>query len=142
MATIKALDKIAAKWSGVTPSRQNEYADGVNNPRTDWAQATAAANARYKTGVQAAITKDSFIKGVNAAGTSKWKTAASSKGPGRWAEGVANGTDAYSKGFAPYRETIANTKLPDRLEKGNPGNINRVTVISKALFDKKQSLGK
>lgn len=142
MPTIKNIDKIASKWSGVTPSRQNEYVDGVQNPRTDWATATGAANARYKAGVTAAIGKDSFAKGVAAAGTSKWKANATSKGPGRWAEGVANGAEAYKKGFQPYAETIASTTLPARAEKGNPANIQRVAVLAKALNDKKNSLSK
>jgi hypothetical protein len=142
MATIKSLDKISAKWAGVTPSRQAEYADGIQNTTKDWATLTGAANARYKSGVSAAIGKDSFAKGVAAAGTSKWKANSIAKGPGRWAEGVANGANAYAKGFQPYAEAIAATVLPARLEKGNPANINRVAVIAKALNDKKNSLSK
>jgi hypothetical protein len=142
MPQIKSIDKIAGKWSAVTPSRQGDYTDGVQNPRTDWAAATQAANGRYKSGVQAAIGRDSFSKGVAAAGTQKWKDGATRKGAGRWAQGVADGAENYKKGFQPYADVIANTTLPPRAEKGNPSNIQRVAVMAKALNDKKNALAK
>lgn len=142
MPKIKDLSTISGKWTTVTPQRQSEYKDGVQNPREDWKAATLAAAPRYQTGVQAAIAEKRFDKGVSNAGTSKWQQNAATKGPGRWAEGVASGASAYEAGFAPYREVIANTTLPNRGPKGDPSNINRVAVMAKALNDKKKAMTK
>lgn len=142
MPKIKDLSTISRKWTTVTPQRQGEYKTGVENPREDWKTATLAASGRYQTGVQQAIADKRFDKGVNNAGTSKWQTNASTKGPGRWAEGVAQGGSAYETGFQPYRDVIANTNLPARGPKGDPANIQRVAVLAKALNDKKKATSK
>lgn len=139
MPKIKDLSRIASKWTTVTPQRQNEYVDGVNNPRADWASQTQAASGRYASGVQAAITNKSFDKGVQKAGTAKWQKNATEKGPQRWAQGVQLGVDNYQKGFAPYAQVISNTTLPARGPKGDPANINRVAVMAKALNDAKKA---
>lgn len=137
MPKIKSIDQIGRKWSEVTPARQNEYIEGVENPRADWATQTKAAKDSYNKGIQAAIQANSFEKGVTKAGTEKWRLKTVAKGPTRWAQGVAVSRDDYEAGFAPYREVIASTNLPPRGPKGDPSNINRVAVLAKALHEKK-----
>ncbi len=137
MANIKSLARISAKWATVTPARQAEYTEGVENPKVDWAKAPLEAADAQAKGVQAAITAKRFAKGVAKAGTPKWKKKTLQKGPGRWAEGVSLSQADYEAGFAPYREVIANTILPPRGPKGDPANINRVAVIAKALHERK-----
>ncbi len=137
MTQIKSLDRISKKWAEVTPQRQAEYIDGVQNPKADWASETSKANDSYKKGIQASLANDSFKKGVEKAGTSKWQEKTLSKGPSRWAQGVADSRSDYEAGFAPFREVIANTQLPPRGPKGDPANINRVAVLAKALHARK-----
>jgi hypothetical protein len=140
MPVIKDLSRISAKWSRVTAGATQEYTEGVQNPRIDWAQATAKAEGAYEKGIQASISRKSFGKGVKAAGSEKWSKGAITKGPARYSQGVTLAQADYEKGFAPYREVIANTNLPARGPKGDPGNIQRVAIMSKALHDKKNSL--
>jgi hypothetical protein len=142
MANIKALDRINAKWQRVTAAAGAEYEEGVRNPTADWKAETLKANASYKAGVQKSISLDSFAKGVDAAGTSKWQKNAIEKGPARFAQGVSLAVDAYSTGFAPYRQVISALTLPPRGPKGDASNINRVAVVAKALHDKKITGGK
>lgn len=137
MAQIKPLSEASAKWKRRTENAGTEYAEGVANPRSDWATQTKAAEKSYEQGVQAAITRKAFGKGVTKAGTATWQTAALEKGPGRFAQGVAGAEDAYAKGFEPYATVIRNLTLPARGAKGDPGNINRVKVIAEALHKKK-----
>ncbi len=137
MAEIKSLSTIAEKWATVTPQRQAEYELGVKNPKRDWADATLKAAASQAKAVAAAIAAKSFEKGVRKAGTSKWQEKTLSKGPVRWAQGVSLSQSDYEAGFAPYREIIARTALPPRGPKGDPGNIQRVAVLAKALHDAK-----
>jgi hypothetical protein len=141
MAQIKSLSNIAEKWTRVTPMRTEDYRLGIENPRRDWQKETAAASDRYKQGVDIAHTKGMFTKGVNRAGSQKWKNNSLKKGPSRFAEGVTLAGDDYRKGFAPYREVIQQTTLPPRFPKGDPRNIQRVAAIAKALSEKRLQMG-
>lgn len=134
---VKPMDRIKKKWVTSTQANQAEFEEGVKNPRKDWAQQTAKAEGNYKAGVQAAIAQGRFGKGVTKAGTSKWQEKTLSKGPARWAQGVALSADDYERGFAPYRQVLENLTLPERGAKGDPKNIQRVAVVAKALHDKK-----
>jgi len=137
MPAIKALDRIGEKWSRVTQQATADYQAGVQNPKSDWAEKTSGADKNYAAGVQAAISRGSFAKGVKKAGTEKWKTNALEKGAPRFSTGVALARQAYETGFAPYRQVIQNLNLPARGPKGDPGNIQRVAVLAKALRDTK-----
>mgnify|MGYP001107752269 CR=1 FL=1 len=141
MAQIKDISSIAAKWSRRASTAGVEYEQGVRSPRRPWAAATKAAEAAYERGVQAAIARKGFGKGVSKAGDTKWQENAIAKGPSRFAEGVAHAEPAYATGFAPYASVIASTVLPERGPRGDPKNIMRVQVIAKALHDKKIGMG-
>lgn len=123
----------SAKWATVTPQRTQEYQDGVQNPKTPWAAATAAAKDAYKAGITEALARDAFSKGVAAAGDAKYTSATLAKGPARFAEGVQLGQNTYAAKIAPVLQTIASTQLPPRFAKGDLRNIERVKVISQAL---------
>lgn len=137
MAEIKSLSAIGEKWGRVTPQRQEDYKIGVTSPKRDWAEETKASKDNWKAGVDSAAAKDLFFKGVEAAGTGKWKEKTLKKGPGRFAEGVYIAQPDYEKGFAPYREAIAATDLGPRYPKRDPRNLNRVKTIVDALIAKK-----
>jgi len=138
MPIVKNIASIASKWARVTPQRSADYEAGVKDPIRDWATNTGAANESYKAGVQAAISKDLFKKGVAKAGTEKWKRRATEVGPARFSQGVQVAQPDYEKGFAPFREVIEKTTLPPRFAKGDPRNIDRVRVMATALADAKR----
>jgi len=137
MPAVKALNKISEKWARQSQGSGQSYEEGVANPRRDWATSTADANDAYKKGIQASIAGDRFLKGVKKAGTTKWQENTLAKGPGRWMDGINKSTGAYERGFDRYRQVIERTQLPKRGAKGDPGNINRVAVMAKALHDEK-----
>jgi len=130
---IASAKDVAAKWSSVTPTRSGYYKSGVEDPNVDWAGAAVAAEANFETGVQNAIAKKSFSRGVSDAGNSKWKDKTSKFGPSRWAAGVQTGSLAYEKGFAPFREVISALQLPPAYPRGDARNIDRVRTINEAL---------
>ncbi|MCK9599474.1 MAG: hypothetical protein M0R06_10565 [Sphaerochaeta sp.] len=139
MATaVKSASEVSAKWARVTPQRTEDYTSGVQNPTKDWKQSTIAADARYKEGVQKAISRGAFAKGINASSTETWKKGAVEKGSSRWSEGIAVSQDKYSTNIAPYLDVIRNTALPERYPKGDPRNIERVKVLNAALRKKKE----
>ena len=133
MPPVKPLSRISDKWARQSANSQSEYVAGVTNPKADWANQTIAAEGNYDRGVQQAITAKRFGKGVRRRGTSFWQERTLTKGPSRWAEGIQVSQDAYEKGFAPYRDIIEKTTLPERGPKGDPKNIQRVGVLAAAL---------
>jgi hypothetical protein len=137
MAEIKSVSAIREKWTRVTPGRTEDYKLGITSPKRDWADSTAGQETTWKAAITEAAAKGMFGKGVRAAGTSKWKDKSLLKGPGRFAEGVMGAGGDYEKGFKPYADVIEATDLPPRFPKGDPRNINRVSVIATALRKKK-----
>lgn len=137
MPPVKSLSRTAAKWTRVTSAAGPEYKEGVENPSKDWETETLAAEARYEAALAASIADKRFGKGVDQAGTAKWQRNAAALGPDRFASGVRHAQDNYAKGFAPYRDVIERTDLPERGPKGDPRNIDRVRVLAEALHDEK-----
>ena len=140
MALIRSTADIAKKWASVTPARSEEYSKGVSAPLKDWEKETEAANESWKSGVQGAIGRNGFAKGVKKVGTAKWSKRAKEVGTIRWPQGVSVAQPDYEAGFAPYRDEIEKTVLPPKGPKGDPRNFARVEAIGKALHAKKLSL--
>lgn len=141
MAAIKPLSRIVNKWAEVAGRSGPQYEEGVKNPRTSWQNATAAANATWKAGINQAVQQDRFAKGVSQSSDSYWQDNAVNKGVSRYGEGIRLSQANYQEGFAPYAEVIQRTTLPARGPKGDPNNINRVAVMAKALHDAKVQRG-
>jgi len=135
MAAIRSIEKIAKKWATVTPSRTQDYREGVESPRRDWEAATAGAEDAYQAGVQAAIAEKRFGKGVRSAGTEKWQRNAIEKGTQRWGPGVAMAESAYAAGFGPIRDAIERVTLPPRYARRDPRNLNRVKAVVDAVVE-------
>lgn len=141
MAAIKPLDQASDKWVRRASVASPDYATGIESPRTNWEEASTAADSNYRAGVTAAANAGRYAKGVRAAGGEKWKRGALQKGPTRFTEGVALAKDDWSKGFAPYREAISAIKLPPRGPAGSPANLQRVAAIATALRQLRERKG-
>lgn len=139
MAFIRTIEQISKKWAVVTPGRTEDYRQGVENPRKDWATATAAAETAYEAGVTQAIAKKRFGKGVKASGTETWARGAREKGTARWGPGVTLAQDKYGRNFAPYRDAIERVQLPPRYARRDPRNLDRVKAVVNALVAAKEA---
>ena len=133
----KVRSNAADRWVRKAGQSTQDYAEGVQSPRVDWASATRAAEAAYNSGVQAAISRKAWPSGVNRAGTPKWQRKAVEVGAPRFGPGVSAAQADYLAGVGPYLQTIESTTLPPRGPKGDPNNIQRVAVIAAALRNKK-----
>lgn len=133
MAETKTASQAAEKWSRVTPERTADYEQGVKNPRTDWQQATAAAESRFKEGVIKAANDGRFGKGVARAGSAKWQRGAIEKGVSRFGPGVLASASNYAQAIAPVLDVISRTTLPPRYPRGDSRNIQRVAALASAL---------
>lgn len=137
MPAIRSSAEIAKKWKEVTPTRAAYYKSGVSSPKKDWALETKAAEDSYELGVSNAISRKAFGKGVDAAGTTKWKDKAVTVGAGRWPAGVAVAEKDFAAGFAPYRDIIERTDIGPSFPKGDPRNYDKVRKIGEALHNAK-----
>jgi len=134
---IKSLEAIAEKYTSVTPGRASFYASGVQNPKSDWETNTKAAAGNWASGVQQAVGKGTFAKGVSAAGTGKWQKKATTIGVDRWGAGVSAAGDDYKAGFSKYHGVLSSLKTTARKETGNPSNYSIVQQIGDALHKAK-----
>jgi len=136
MVKTKGVDRTVAKWKSKVAAAGPDYLDGVTNPKADWQTETSKAESSYEQGVQAAIGRKSFGKGVARAGTAKWQRGAIEKGGTRWTAGVALAEDEYRSGMGEVISTIEATALPPRGPKGDPKNYDRTRILGTALHTK------
>lgn len=141
MPAVKDLSRIADKWARVAAVSQEEYREGIANPRKNWQEETLKAEGNYDRGVQVAIQQKRFGKGVSRAGNAKWQQNSLEKGVPRWAQGISVSKQAYMDGFAPYRAVLERLQLPPRGPKGDPKNIQRVSAVTEALHNEKLQRG-
>lgn len=137
MPPIRALPKIVEKYKRVTPGKAREYGIGVADPKKKWVEEAAKAKEAWEGGVTDAITRGAFVKGVEECGQAGYLDPALKKGEGRYRPGVEYGIPKYNKKFAPFRDVIEDIELPPRGPKGDPRNIERVSMIAAALHEKK-----
>lgn len=140
----KTLDPnaIATKWQQRASAATSAYTSGAQNPKADWATATAAAEPNYDAGVQQAISRKAFSNGAKKAGTASWQAGITNKGATRYGPGVTLGQNKYATDIAPYLQTISSTltTLPARGPSGSAQNIQRVQTLDTALAAKKASI--
>jgi len=135
MPKVRPVSELAEKWQTVTPGREPYYRKGIEAPKENWAEEALAASPAWKAGVQEAMAKDLFAKGVAKAGIETWKKETLRKGveQRRWATEVSVAGPKYAAKFAPFAEVINTVALPPRGAKGDPRNIDRVAAIASAL---------
>ena len=137
MALIRSIEVIASKWQTVTPQRAGIYKSNVEAPLRDWEKETLAAKDRRNEGLRAAIADGRIDRGIKRVGLEGWRKPTVTKGPSRWAEGVALAEPEYRAGFAPYRDVIERTDPGPRFAKGDPRNWDRSKRIGMALHNKR-----
>lgn len=128
------------KWARNAGQAGQSYTDGVTAPRRDWAKSTLASKTAYNSGVQEALSKNRWEKGINRTGTGKQQAKALAVGASRYPQGVAAAEGDYQARVTPYLDTIKSIQLPARGPKGAPQNIQRVAMIATALRAKKESM--
>lgn len=137
MTAIKPLNQIADKWAKNAAQSSDEYRQGVENPRSDWATETANAKDNWEAGLADAISRDAFSSGVQEAGTAKWKRRTLEVGPARYRQGVGVSKQEFQSGFSRFHSVIAGLTLPPRGPKGSPENLDRVRAVAEALHNEK-----
>lgn len=138
---LKSAQEIAEKWKQRAAAASGDYGKGISAPRKDWATETQAAQGAFEQGIQAAIGRKSFARGVAKAGTAKQQAKALAVGVQRYAPGVTAGAGDFATNVSPYLDTLGRISLPARGAKGDPGNLARVQAVADALHQQKVNQG-
>ena len=136
---VKDTGAVAAKFKMRASGASQDYASGVAAAGSAWEQGARAGESNYEQGVQDAIGRKAFGKGVSAAGASKYTDNATKLGVQRYPTGIANAEGAYAKGVGPFLDVVKSLTLPPRGPKGSPANQQRAQVVAAAMRAKKVS---
>ena len=130
---IKPLDQLAEKFSRNASAAAGDYKMGVEQAGPDWETGAANSEPNYDAGVQAAIARKAYGKGVRSAGSAKYVDRAGKMGATRYAPGIQNAKGDWAKGFAPVAQVISSVQLPPKGPKRSPQNQQRANAMATAL---------
>lgn len=139
MVKIKSLETIKNRWSSAIPRVPGAYKEGVSSV-TDWKERALEGQSLYEKKMSDAAILKRRAKALENVSTDEWKSKAANLGSARIGAGMSANVDKYTKGFAPFREAIANTSLPPRSEDGMQNLTNRAGAVVQALIQKKKEL--
>ena len=122
---VRDLNRAAQKLQETAAMRVQDYVDGVAQD-TSWAPNTIAAEPAYAEGVQKALQKKAFARGVQRAGQSKYQQGVAETGGPRFAQGVSSAGSKWQQGFQPYAQALAAANLTPRGAKGSEKNAQRM----------------
>jgi len=134
---IKDTGTLSKKFVQRATQAAPDYKIGVEAAGQDWQTRTAASGDNYTAGVQAAIGRKAFEKGVNEAGSAKYTTRAGTLGAQRYPSGVGAAEGDWAKGVQPYLDELKGMELPPRRPKGDPGNQARANAVAVRLRARK-----
>lgn len=134
---VKDASAASRKFSQRGAAAGPDYLEGIRGAGQKWQRQTEGAAANYEAGVQEAIGRGAFAKGVSAAGAAKFEQRASSVGARRFPEGIREAGAAYEQGITPFLETLRGLTLEPRRPKGDPANWRRAEQVGLALRRKK-----
>lgn len=129
---MKTAQQSAEKFVNRAGVASGDYAKGASETTKDQAAAAIAAAPSYAAGVQAAISRGAFAKGLQKSGKQGWLNGVQGKGQSRFAEGVSASSQKYATESARF-DTARNaaSSLP-RGPKGSPANLDRVRAVAVA----------
>lgn len=130
---MKTAQQVAQKFVERASAASQDYVEGAAATNKDQAAAAIAAATLYQQGVQAAITRGAFQKGLQRSGKAGWLAGVQAKGGDRFAGGVAASSSKYATNSGKYDSARGAAGSLPRGLKGSPTNLNRVAAVVNAL---------
>lgn len=130
---MKSASQSAQKFVERASVASGDYQSGAEQTTKDQAALAIAAAPSYQQGVQAAIQRGAYAKGLQRAGKTAWLEGVRRKGVARFAEGVAASASKYATNSAKYDSARGAAATLPRGPKGDPKNLARVTAVVNAL---------
>jgi hypothetical protein len=135
---VKDTSAVAKKFVTRAGAAQGDYKDGVANAGNDWEAGAKANEDVWGQATTEAITNKRFGKGVQGK-AAKYQRNAATLGPGRYAQGVANASDAYQQGVGPYLDVLKGITLPPKGVRGSAANQQRANIVATELNKKRMA---
>ena len=129
----KSAQEVAQKWASRASNAQPEYASGVQTTTKDQAGRAIASKEIYKQALNESFARDAYSKGLQKAGTAKWKQKASSVGAERYSSGVSVSVTDYATESGKYDNARKAADALPRGIKGSETNLSRVKAVVSAL---------
>lgn len=126
MARGISASEAASRLSAAGFNNQDRYQKGTSGKGTLWASRTGAAEANYNAGVQEAISKKKFAKGVQETGSAGYDTGVSTKGVANWPTGMQLAGDKYQRKIAKFQPLWDQTLPTPRAQRRSPQNMKRI----------------
>jgi len=130
---MKSASQSAAKFVERAGAASGDYVEGARSTSKDQAAAAIAAAPNYAAGVQAAISRGAYAKGLQASGKAGWLKGVTEKGANRFAEGVASGASKYATNSGKYDTARGAANSLPRGPKGSEANFARAKTVGMAL---------
>lgn len=128
----KDTGSLAKKFVTRATAAAGDYKEGVAGKGGEWEARTKEGESNYESGVQDAITRKAFGRGVAGSG-SKYERNASTLGASRFGPGVANAQDAWARGVQPALDVLKSLTLPPKGPRRSPQNQARSNAVQLAL---------
>jgi hypothetical protein len=136
---IKPASASQQKYTQNTGSAVQAYKDGIANPRRDWQAATSAAETTWEQGVQQAIGRQAFTKGITPDASNKQKTNATNLGAQRYPSGTSNAAPVWAKNTQPVLDAMASVPDMPRGPKMSQQNFDRQHAFAAAAASAKKN---
>lgn len=130
---MKTAQQSAQKFVDRAGAASQDFVSGAEQTTKDQSAAAIAAAPNYVAGVQAAITRGAYAKGLQQSGKAGWLKGIREKGANRFAEGVASGASKYAQNSGKYDGARSAAEALPRGPKGSEANFARAKAVGLAL---------
>ena len=132
---MRSASQSAQRWSEGAGNSSGRYLEGAEQTTKDQASAAIAAKGLYQQGINEAISRGAYEKGLQKSGKSGWLRGVQEKGASNFGVGVTSPSaqQKYVQESGRYdgaRNAAAGTP---RGPKGSPQNLGRVAAVVNAL---------
>lgn len=131
----KTATQSATKWAERAATAGGAYGEGARTTTKDQSANAIAAKTLWAAGVQEAVSKDRFAKGLQKSGKQGWLNGITEKGEMNYATGVSSqsASSSYSANSGKYDGARNAAASMPRAAKGSPANLARVGAVVSAL---------
>jgi hypothetical protein len=130
---IKDTASLAQKFVQRASAATGDYTSGVQQAGQDWETGARNGEPNYEQGVQEAIAKKRFGRGIANAGAAKYVSNAVKLGGVRYGPGIQNAQDAWARGVGPALEKLKGLVLPPKGPRRSPQNQQRANMVALEL---------
>lgn len=130
---MKTAAQSAEKFVRNAGNATSDYENGARQTSKDQAANAIAAKDSYAKGVQQAISRGSYEKGLQESGKSGWLEGVTKKGVNRFADGVLAASSKYATNSGRYDSARQAADNLPRGPRGSAENYTRSSSVGKAL---------